>query len=66
MKFKIGEQVQLKSGGPVMTVAGVVQAPPNVFNSANGHIRCQWFSGKKLENGAFPAESLRKPVEEKP
>ena len=49
-----------------MTVAGVVQAPPNVFNSANGHIRCQWFSGKKLENGAFPAESLRKPVEEKP
>ena len=65
MKFKIGDQVQLKSGGPVMTVAGVVEGHPGVMNHAEGHVRCQWFSGKKLENGTFPAESLREPAEDK-
>jgi uncharacterized protein YodC (DUF2158 family) len=51
--FSVGDLVQLKSGGPVMTV----QAIPDGMGISNFY-RCQWFSGKKLENGAFPPESL--------
>ncbi len=47
--YSKGDTVQLKSGGPVMTVAGEV---------SDGTIRCQWFGGKKLESGYFPVESL--------
>jgi uncharacterized protein YodC (DUF2158 family) len=48
MKFKKGETVQLKSGGPIMTIKDVVL----------GGYRCQWFAGKKLEEGYFPEASL--------
>ena len=67
MTFKVGDQVQLKSGGPVMTVAGVVKHLSGMVDvqQTNGHIKCQWFSGKKLETGAFPSESLQEPVDEK-
>ena len=51
--FKVGDLVELKSGGPVMTVQAVPDVPGiSTFYS------CQWFSGKKLESGAFPPESL--------
>ena len=53
-KFAIGDTVRLKSGGPDMTV----QLPPS--GGANDSYRCQWFAGKKLEGGYFPAESLEK------
>ncbi|MEZ8055967.1 MULTISPECIES: YodC family protein [Vibrio] len=49
MSFKVGDIVKLKSGGPDMAV--------NVFNRINGY-KCQWFAGKKLEQGFFPADSL--------
>ncbi len=49
-KFKQGDIVQLKSGGPVMTVC-------NVFSDGTNN-RCQWFSGKKLETGDFPEGAL--------
>jgi uncharacterized protein YodC (DUF2158 family) len=55
IKFSIGDIVQLKSGGPEMTV----QTIPNAGTS---NYRCQWFAGKKLETGLFPPGSL-KPVE---
>lgn len=48
-----------------MTVAGVIETFPGAINNSAGHIRCQWFSGKKLENGALPPESLREPAEDK-
>ena len=51
LKFKIGDIVKLKSGGPEMTV----QTIPYERNS---RYRCQWFAGKKLESGEFPEESL--------
>ncbi|WP_175692748.1 YodC family protein [Burkholderia ambifaria] len=57
LKFKIGDIVQLKSGGPEMTV----QTLPYERNS---RYRCQWFAGKKLESGEFPEESLM-PVQPK-
>lgn len=41
--------VQLKSGGPVMTVQD---------DTLSAGYRCQWFAGKKLESGFFPEESL--------
>lgn len=52
--FKVGDIVQLKSGGPEMTV----QTLPSTHNQ---YYTCQWFAGKKLESGHFKEESL-KPV----
>jgi uncharacterized protein YodC (DUF2158 family) len=55
VSFKVGDIVQLKSGGPEMTVERVSSAGKNVY-------WCQWFAGRKLESGQFPADSL-KPVQ---
>jgi len=47
-QFAIGSIVKLKSGGPDMSV-----------KSANdSHCTCQWFAGKKLEQGVFHFETL--------
>ncbi|MGP2461431.1 YodC family protein [Pantoea ananatis] len=54
-KYKVGDIVQINSGGPEMTV----QALPSVGTA--GNYVCQWFAGKKLENGRFQEASL-KPV----
>jgi len=47
--FKVGDLVELKSGGPTMTVKVL----------GTDYILCQWFAGKKLEQGRFVAESLK-------
>jgi uncharacterized protein YodC (DUF2158 family) len=52
ISFKVGDIVQLKSGGPEMTV----RTTPTTHND---HYNCQWFAGKKLESGHFPADSLQ-------
>jgi len=62
-EFKVGDIVRLISGGPEMTVA-VVKAQ-HVIPSYLGRVSCQWFGGKKLEQGYFPAESLVKVAAEK-
>jgi len=51
-KLKIGDRVQLKSGGPIMTVNNVEE---------NGQIYCQWFAGEydKAREGYFPSGSLQ-------
>jgi len=49
-KFKEGDIVQLKSGGPKMTVE-------DIFDD---DIMCQWFEGSKLNEGIFTQESLIK------
>lgn len=46
--FKSGDLVVLKSGGPEMTVKAVF----------SDEIVCQWFAGKKLEQGRFVPDSL--------
>jgi len=46
--FKVGDIVQLKSGGPKMTV-------DKIFGDS---YRCIWFSGSKREVGDFSAESI--------
>ena len=49
--FDIGIIVRLKSGGPEMTIR-------RFTSEADTHVACQWFAGKKLEDGIFPVESL--------
>ncbi len=56
-EFKVGDLVQLKSGGPIMTVRDTDAL------SGTG-ISCQWFAGAKLEQGRFPKESILKIQEE--
>ena len=54
LKFKPGDVVQLKSGGPKMTVSNIDS------ESGSGTTAwCQWFVDKKFVNGSFAAESLR-------
>ena len=48
--FKTGDVVQLKSGGPKMTVRD--------YSSDGTGLHCQWFAGSKLESGYFPEGSL--------
>ncbi len=48
-EFKKGDIVELKSGSPKMTVLNI---------NETGWIRCQWFSGSKLQEGVFKSPSL--------
>lgn len=54
-RFKTGDIVQLKSGGPRMTVRGY-----DMLATLNGgpSVQCQWFAGAKLSSGHFEEESL--------
>lgn len=48
-----GDVVQLKSGGPEMTVHGPLNSSPDLYF-------CQWFGGgRKLESATFHASVLR-------
>lgn len=59
MSFTKGEIVQLKSGGPKMTIVGLPGDPGEY-----GQYRTSWFAGAKMETGRFPAEALTTPKEE--
>ena len=54
-KFKSGDIVKLKSGGPSMTV--------QEWDKLNESYRCKWFAGNKVQTGHFEEDSLV-PVEE--
>ncbi len=56
--FAVGEIVKLKSGRPDMTI----QTTPKATDS---YYYCQWFAGKKLEQGRFPEDSLERVKVEK-
>ena len=49
--FNIGDLVELKSGGPVMTVYSV--------SRGGDHVTCEWFAGAKLEEGHFAMAMLQ-------
>lgn len=56
VQYKVGDLVQLKSGGPTMTVTDV--------NELGGRVQeiwydCAWFAGRKKETGRFPEGALR-------
>ena len=65
MNYKIGDVVQLKSGGPKMTVQRIIgddsaTAAHKIQDSAlkqagyrDGDLLCQWFNNDKLESGIF-------------
>jgi uncharacterized protein YodC (DUF2158 family) len=51
--FKMGDVVELISGGPPMTI--------NTIRSGGiATIQTSWFSGKKLESGLFSSSALKK------
>lgn len=65
MSFEKGDVVQLKSGGPAMTVTAIMgQEPlldrirPEEFT--DGDVTVEYFNGNKLEKGMFRKTSLEK------
>lgn len=58
--FKVGDAVQLKSGGPKMTIKSVLPS-----TSSEETICCQWFAGSKLQEGWFTPASLQKAKDDK-
>ena len=58
--FAIGDQVELLSGGPVMTVIGVDASVKGIGEERDNSIWCSWFSGKKNERASFPSGSLKR------
>ena len=69
MEYITGEKVQLISGGPDMTVKGVIgtDSLTKMENLAlrnsggtDGDVFCQWFNNTKLEGGVFKPAMLKK------
>lgn len=68
MEFKIGDVVQLKSGGPEMTVQNIIGVTTNKTEAfayataghSHGDLICKWFSGSKLETEVFKAATVDK------
>jgi uncharacterized protein YodC (DUF2158 family) len=52
MTFKIGDIVQLKSGGPSMTVTGLPHENSDCYETT-------WFWGEKYTAHYFPPASLK-------
>lgn len=50
--FKAGDIVQLKSGGPAMTVSEKDQYGKDKYI-------CVWFRGASQERGSFPSDVLK-------
>lgn len=55
-KFKAGDLVQLKSGGPVMTIE---KANEDFYNNWDGGYSCSWFAGAKNNHRSFAEEALK-------
>jgi len=54
-RFKKGDTVQLKSGGPKMTIEN--------DNAYGGNVTVVWFAGSKMESKNLDPESLQPFVE---
>lgn len=55
-KFKEGDIVKLKSGGPDMTIEKVVISA--ITKEASGFIRCVWFEGVVKHESLFKKDML--------
>lgn len=53
-KFSTGDVVQLKSGGPAMTISEVITDYANP-----PRYRCKWFKGASNETSVFEEETLQ-------
>ena len=49
-KFKSGDIVMLKSGGPNMTI--------DSRDEYSNYYHCHWFAGGKLQSGSFAEDTL--------
>jgi len=68
----VGDMVELKSGGPKMTVKRIIgqgldtwQGKTNeqvlkIQGYKDGDLVCIWFEGNKLHEGVFPLETLQR------
>lgn len=67
MAFVIGDVVELKSGGPKMTVQKIIGSSTNktenfayhAAGNSDGDLVCQWFVGTKIESAIFKPETLK-------
>jgi uncharacterized protein YodC (DUF2158 family) len=53
-EIKPGDVVQLKSGGPPMTVTSITS------DEYGTSAWCMWFDGKKQDGASFPVHALTK------
>ena len=68
MKFNIGDLVELKSGGPEMTIHSIVGDSTNEFESSifitkgykEGDLICKWFLNGNVQSEIFKAETVTK------
>jgi len=59
--MKIGDIVQLKSGGPTMTIVAIYESA-----SANDKIQCDWFNSNiEVSSRRFPEDALRQVYDQK-
>lgn len=56
MEFKVGDTVQLKSGGPTMTIEGIGE-----YDRGSSQISayCYWFSVDEVKSQVFRVEMLK-------
>ncbi|AMO56004.1 hypothetical protein GZ77_03980 [Endozoicomonas montiporae] len=65
MPFTHGDVVQLKSGGPLMTVTGIVGVDQHLadlkaIGFSDGDVSVEYFDNNKLERATFRSTSLEK------
>jgi uncharacterized protein YodC (DUF2158 family) len=56
-QLKAGDKVQLKSGGPIMTIETIGKFG---MGSQHDSAKCVWFEKTKLMSGVFEFETLAK------
>ena len=56
-KFKVGDVVKLKSGGPKMTISWLGANP---FGAGEELAKCEWFEGNKARDREYPITILAK------
>lgn len=53
-KFKIGDVVMLRSGGPKMTINNLEESASNFY----GRVHCRWFYGTEAKEEFFHQDAL--------